>query len=52
MSAAFGILVRYVLHLLVSINSPSGEGGELENGVEVEGDKVFPLILLQAKAVR
>ena len=37
----------------VSINSPSGEGGEI-NGLPLKISPVgeFPLILLQAKAVR
>ena len=38
---------------LVSINSPSGEGGESDDVVDSVSDyaALFPLILLQAKAV-
>ena len=36
----------------VSISSPSGEGGETFISIGGGGGKKFPLVLLQAKAVR
>ena len=47
------IFIAMGVLLMVSINSPSGEGGEGSESYELSYESLeFPLILLQAKAVR